>query len=49
MKDDFVARNAEDVRDRSFNLFLNENYGEEEVDDIINAFLKLENAFRKSD
>ncbi len=49
MKDDFVARNAEDVRDRSFNLFLNENYGEEEVDDIINAFSKLENAFRKSD
>ena len=30
-EDDFVAKNAEDVRDRSFNLFLNENYGLKEL------------------
>ena len=41
MKDDFVAKNAEDVRDRSFNLFLNENYGVQEAVDIVRAFSKI--------
>ena len=41
MKDDFVAHNAKDVSNRSFNLFLNEKYGDQEVDDIVNAIKKL--------
>ena len=47
MKDDFVAKNAEDVRNRSFNLFLNENYGMEEAADIAGALVKLCNKFKK--
>jgi perosamine synthetase len=46
MKDDFVARNAEDVRDCSFNLFLNEKYGARELKDIMKAILKVENYFQ---
>ena len=42
LKDDFVARNAIDARDQAFHLYVNENYGEEEVDDIIRAILKVE-------
>ena len=42
LSDDFVTTNALDTRDRSFNLFLNERYGEEEVRDIIAAILKVE-------
>ena len=47
LSDDFVSTNAQDMRDKSFNLFLNEQYGEEEAMDIINAILKVENAFKK--
>ena len=39
--DDFMTTNAISTRDRSFNLFLNERYGEEEVRDIIAAILKV--------
>lgn len=45
MSDDFRARNAENVRDRSFNLFLNEKYGVKEVEDIVSAILKVEHEF----
>ena len=45
MKDDFVAHHAKDVSERSFNLFLNEKYGDQEVKDIVNAITKVESAF----
>ena len=45
--DDFVTTNALSTRDRSFNLFLNENYGEEEAQDIISAILKVEKYYMK--
>ena len=47
LSDDFVSTNAQDMCEKSFNLFLNEQYGEEEAIDIINAILKVENAFKK--
>lgn len=47
LSDDFVATNALSTRDRSFNLFLNERYGEEEVRDAIAAIRKVENYFLK--
>ena len=47
MKDDFVTKNAEDVRDRSFNLILNEKYGDQEVEDIVNATIKVQNHYQK--
>jgi len=42
MYDEFVASNAMAVRENSFNLFLNENYGDREVRDIVAAIKKLE-------
>ena len=39
--------NAEKVRNNSFNLFLNENYGNKEVKDITKAILKVEKYFKK--
>ncbi|MBI2890680.1 MAG: DegT/DnrJ/EryC1/StrS family aminotransferase [Nitrospirae bacterium] len=47
LADDYVTRNAIDCRDRSFNLALNENYGEREVDDIATAITKVEAWFSK--
>jgi dTDP-4-amino-4,6-dideoxygalactose transaminase len=47
LSDDFVTVNACSTRDRSFNLFLNERYGEQEVRDIIAAICKVENHFAK--
>jgi dTDP-4-amino-4,6-dideoxygalactose transaminase len=44
MSDKFVARNALSTRDRSFNLYLNENYGDTEVRDIVTAFEKVTEA-----
>ena len=41
LSDTFVARNALLTRNASFNLFLNENYGEREVKDIVHAFAKV--------
>jgi len=46
MNDEFIAVNAELVRDRSFNLFLNENYGEYEVNDIVKAIVKVESYYK---
>ncbi len=47
LADHFYAENAHSIRDRSFNLYLNENYGEREVDDTLNAILKVERHMRK--
>jgi dTDP-4-amino-4,6-dideoxygalactose transaminase len=45
MKDQFIAKNAEFVRDNSFNLFINERYGDNEIDDIVNAIIKIESVY----
>jgi len=42
LADNFKAENARDIRDRSFNLYLNENYGEREAQDTVNAIVKVE-------
>lgn len=47
LSDDFISTNALSTRDRSFNLFLNERYGEEETQDIVAAILKVEKYFLK--
>ncbi len=46
--DDFKAVNAHSIRDRSFNLYLNENYGAREVEDTVNAILKVEQHYAKA-
>lgn len=43
--DDFVTRNALDTRDRSFNLYVNERYGQEEAEDVVRAIVKVERWF----
>lgn len=43
--DTFVPINAISTRDRTFNLHLNENYGRQEVDDILNAIQKVAIAY----
>lgn len=45
--DSFVPKNAISTRDRSFNLHLNENYGESEAMDIANAINKIALAYSK--
>ncbi|MCL0053716.1 DegT/DnrJ/EryC1/StrS family aminotransferase [Dehalococcoidia bacterium] len=47
LSDDFVTENALSTRDRSFNLHLNERYGEQEVLDTIAAIIKVEKYFQK--
>lgn len=42
LADSFATPNARAIRDQSFNLFLNENYGQREVDDTIDAIVKVE-------
>lgn len=42
LANDFDTPNARSIRDRSFNLYLNEQYGEREADDVIEAILKVE-------
>jgi len=46
-KENFKAKNAVEVRDNSFNLFLNEKYTKEDAISIINVIVKVENEFRK--
>jgi len=43
--DDFHTPNARKIRDKTFNLYLNENYGKLEVVDTIGAIIKVENKF----
>lgn len=45
LSDDFVATNAQSTRQRSFNLFLNERYGNDEANDIVRAMAKVEQFF----
>ena len=42
-----IAKNATEIRDNSFNLFVNEKYSDKEVDDIINSIIKVENYYLK--
>ena len=34
-------------RDKSFNLYINEKYGTQEINDIVNSILKVEESFKK--
>lgn len=47
LADDFGTPNARDFRDRTFNLYLNENYGEQESRDAVKAIVKVEKHFKK--
>ena len=47
LADDFDAPNAHDVCNRSFNLYLNERYGEREARDAVKAIVKVEKHFAK--
>lgn len=47
LSDSFIARNALSTRDRSFNLYVNERYGNKEALDVIKAILKVEKYFLK--
>lgn len=49
LADDFKTENARSIRDRSFCLYLNENYGEVEADDTVEAILKVERHFGRFD
>ena len=48
LSDDFDTPNARDIRDRSFNLYLNENFGEQEANDVIEALVKVERYYAKT-
>jgi hypothetical protein len=48
LADGFKTENARSIRDRSFNLYLNENYGEAEASDTVEAILKVERHFGKT-
>jgi len=45
--DDYPCTNAQNYCNSSFNVLLNENYGEQEVQDITDAISKVENAYHK--
>jgi perosamine synthetase len=49
LADGFKTENARSIRDRSFCLYLNENYGEAEANDTVEAILKVEGHFGKPD
>jgi perosamine synthetase len=46
LADDFDTPNARDIRDRTFNLYLNENYTEQESRDAVKAIIKVEKYFK---
>ena len=46
LPDDFDTPNARAMRDRSFMLYLNENYANSEAADCTKAIVKVENCFR---
>jgi perosamine synthetase len=48
LADDFDAPNAHDICNRSFNLYLNERYGEREARDIVKAIVKVEKHFART-
>jgi perosamine synthetase len=47
LSDDFVTKNAIEMANTSFNLYVNEQYGEEEVRDTLEAMSKVEAHFLK--
>jgi dTDP-4-amino-4,6-dideoxygalactose transaminase len=47
LADEFYTWNAKETLDRSFNLYLNENYGEQEAEDAVAAICKVERHFRR--
>ncbi|MEX1206200.1 MAG: DegT/DnrJ/EryC1/StrS family aminotransferase [Dongiaceae bacterium] len=47
LADDFTTPQARSVRDRSFCLYLNENYGPEEAADCVAAIVKVERHFAR--
>ena len=47
MADDFDTPNARDIRDRSFMLYLNENYGNSEASDCARAIIKVEKHYAR--
>jgi len=49
LADGFRTENARSIRDRTFCLYLNENYGEAEANDTVEAILKVERHFGKPD
>jgi dTDP-4-amino-4,6-dideoxygalactose transaminase len=48
LADDFDTPNARDIRNRSFCLYLNENYGLAEASDCVAAITKIEKHFGKA-
>jgi perosamine synthetase len=48
LSDDFQSENALSTRDRSFNLFVNEQFTETEAQDILAAIIKVENHFYRA-
>ena len=48
LPDDFNTPNARATRDRSFMLYLNENYGNSEAADTVKAIVKVEKHFARS-
>ena len=48
LADAFDTPNARDICDRSFNLYLNEKYGEQEAKDTVAAIRKVEGHFAKA-
>jgi perosamine synthetase len=47
LADDFDTPNARDIRDGSFMLYLNENYGNSEVSDCVKAIVKVEKHYSR--
>ena len=47
LADNFRAENAHSIRDRSFNLYLNESYGSREAEDTVAAIVKVERHFAR--
>ena len=45
MDDNTVPKNAQEARDKTFCLYLNEHYGKNEIEDTVRAILKVEQAF----
>ena len=45
LADAFGSEKARGIRDRSFCLYLNENYGAAEADDTVEAILEIEHHF----
>ena len=47
LPDDFNTPNARAIRDRSFMLYVNENYGNSEAADCTKAIVKVESYFKR--